>query len=727
MKRLTRVAEAGAQGRVYFGAYAARLNGLVKRAGCQVEMRENVPPGLKPVLILQPLNGGLNPRLPPKRVFHQAVKLWADASYNSGSSVSRFAKSLTITKLRFYAGYVGGVVLLLAVAAVCCAGQSAPQAGQTRKSNGTVIFSRSMDANGQTNTQAGQTAAGPAGQMVSAPMVEDAAREAVVFTDFDMDVRLRSAAQQIAVRALVVVKNNGKDPLARIPLQISSSLNWERIRVNGHDLTYPVATLNSDSDHTGQLHEAAVPLATPLLPGQSVQIDVSYGGAIAPSAQRLLTIGTPSDVALHSDWDGIGVAFTGLRGFGNVVWYPVSAAPVILGDGARLFDEIGEQKLRIAGAHFRLRLTVEFPHGHAPTIVLVNGHPAPFAVTDQASAGFEVPGVATADSGPTTMGFDAPSLFVATRTPHAAINTTLWTLPEDDIAAPDWAAATTAVTPFLQGWLGQRPRAQLTVLDPPDQEDAPFETGALLVTSIRQASPEQLNGIMAHALTHAWMQSPRAWLSEGVAHFMGTLWVEKQRGRETALESLESMRGSLALAEPESPGQSAGQPLDTAISPIFYRTKASYVFWMLRDVAGDATLSAALRAYDPEQDYGKSSSSFEKLLERAGVRRDLHWFFADWVDEDKGLPDLTIESAVTDAVSAGSWLVGVTVNNTGYASAEIPVIVRSGTNSVTQRVIVPARGQVVQRIQIQVKPTEVQVNDGTVPETQASVHVTKIN
>ena len=56
------------------------------------------------------------------------------------------------------------------------------------------------------------------------------------------------------------------------------------------------------------------------------------------SAQRLLVIGTPQDVSLRSDWDGISVPFTGLRGFGNVVWYPASSVPVILGDGARLFD-----------------------------------------------------------------------------------------------------------------------------------------------------------------------------------------------------------------------------------------------------------------------------------------------------------------------------------------------------------------------------------------------------
>jgi hypothetical protein len=610
----------------------------------------------------------------------------------------------------------------VAMAAFSCA-------AQTPQSSGAVILSRSIDGNGQTTGRPGQSGVPPVPQIAPAPTAVDSEREAVTFTDFDMDVRLRSASQQIAVRALIAVRNDGKVPLACIPLEISSSLNWERIRVSGHDVSFPVATLNSDADHTGQLHEAAVPLATPLAPGQSIQLDVSYSGAIATSAQRLIAIGTPEDVALHSDWDGIGVAFTGLRGFGNVVWYPVSAVPVILGDGARLFDEIGEHKLRIAGARFRLRLTVEFPHGHAPTVALVNGHPAPLAIVDNAGAGLDVPGVATSETGSAVLGFEAPSLFVATRTPHAATNTILWTQPENDLAAPTWAAATATVTPFLQGWLGQRPRAQLTLLDLPDPEDAPFETGALLATSIHQASPEQLDGILAHALTHAWMQSPRAWLSEGVAHFMGTLWIEKQRGRDQALGTLESARPALALAEPGSPGQSAGQPVAEAISPVYFRTKATYILWMLRDVAGDATLSAALRAYDPAQDYPKDSgrSSIERLLEQAGARRDLRWFFADWVDTDKGLPDLAIDSAFPSTPSPGSWLVAVNISNSGYASAEVPVTVRSDSNSTTQRVIVPARGKAVQRIMILGKPTEVQVNDGTVPETQASVHITKLD
>jgi hypothetical protein len=46
---------------------------------------------------------------------------------------------------------------------------------------------------------------------------------------------------------------------------------------------------------------------------------------------------------------------------------------------------------------------------------------------------------------------------------------------------------------------------------------------------------------------------------------------------------------------------------------------------------------------------------------------------------------------------------------------------------VTQRVLVPAHGKAVQRILLQGKPNEVQVNDGTVPETQSSIRVKSLD
>ena len=659
--------------------------------------------------------------------------------------------------------------LFLASIFVCAAlpafSQNPPAAPQSESHHGQVIFSRSTDENGQTTTTVGPGAQekAPSGQSVVAPTATDAEREAVTFTDFRMDVHLRPAEHEIAVRALITVRNDGKSPLAHIPLRISSSLHWERIRIAGHDAQYTVATLNSDTDHTGQLHEAAVQLATPLAPGATLTLDVTYSGAIVQSAKRLLTIGTPEDVALHSDWDAIDTDFTGLRGFGNVAWYPVSAPPAILGDGARVFDEMGEHKLRISGAHFLLHLAVEFSHGNAPNVALINGHSVPLAIAEPEEGGEDISGVATATFESATIGFEAPSLFVAVRTEHDAANTALWMRPDSSMpaggtppVAPEsekrlasatiqaWSDAAERVTPFLANWLGAQPRSQLTILDLPDAQDAPFETGALLVTPIRQLPADQLDGILVHALALAWMSSPRAWLSEGVANFMGTLWIEKQSGREKALELLESGRVALALIEPPSPGESAGQPLAQAISPAYYRTKAAYVFWMLRDLAGDPALAAAFRAYDPALDaasgLGTNSGSgyFERLFDPS-VRSELAWFFPDWIDADKGLPDIAIDnvfstsaerpstasssSSSADGPAANGWLVSVDLSNSGYAAAEIPVTARNADTEVTQRVLVPARGKATRRILIQGRPTDVQANDGTVPETEASVHI----
>ena len=69
----------------------------------------------------------------------------------------------------------------------------------------------------------------------------------------------------------------------------------------------------------------------------------------------------------------------------------------------------------------------------------------------------------------------------------------------------------------------------------------------------------------------------------------------KHLGRDQALGTLEANRSALALAEPASPGESPGTPLAASIAPVYYRTKAAYVLWMLRDLTGDDALASALR------------------------------------------------------------------------------------------------------------------------------------
>ncbi|MGH9590177.1 MAG: hypothetical protein ACRD25_07260 [Terracidiphilus sp.] len=595
---------------------------------------------------------------------------------------------------------------------------------------GKVVFSRSADANGQVTTVVGQAAEPSEGQAAAAPIATDAERQAVRFTAYVMDVHLDSAQRHIAVRALLTVSNAGSSPLKRIPLQISSSLTWDRIRVEGQDVQFPVATLNSDADHTGRLHEAAVPLSVPLAPGKSTRIDVTYSGQIAADAKRLTSIGAPGQAAFHSDWDGIGTDFTGLRGFGNVVWYPVSSVPALLGDGAALFDEIGRQKLRLTGAGFSLRLADEFPQGRRPTLAVIAGHPVPLTVTNPETA--DLPGVATATLSASMLGFQAPSLFLAVRNRHMiAPNMDLWTLLDDDSAAYSWNASDEEVTPFLKSWLGDTPRTPVTVLDLPDPDDAPFEDGAFLATGVKPAAASQIDRILAHVLSHAYVDSPQAWLSEGLADFMGTLWIERQDGRAKALAVLESSRQALALVEPASPGVGAGEPLPQAYTPIYYRTKAAYVLWMLRDLVGDKALAGALRSFDAARNApgaaADPSPSLESFLQHAAGGRDLGWLFAQWVNADDGLPDLTIDHVYPSAAAGGNWLVAVDMSNSGYAAAEVPLTVKSGLTAVTRRVLIPAQGKIVQRILIQGEPTQVQLNDGSVPEVQASMHVTTLH
>jgi len=219
------------------------------------------------------------------------------------------------------------------------------------------------------------------------------------------------------------------------------------------------------------------------------------------------------------------------------------------------------------------------------------------------------------------------------------------------------------------------------------------------------------------------------WLNEGAANFMGTMWDDHEHRRARALATLEAGRGALAIAEPPSPGEAQGQPLTSATSAIYYRTKAAWVLWMVRDILGDDVLSATLKASNAAAEKGadESAHAFETALKATAPRRDFKWLFADWIDADHGLPDLSVDKVFPNAVQSGNWLVSVTISNAGYAAAEVPVTVRSATNTTTERVLVPARGTVTPRLLVQGKPKEAQVNDGTVPETEATVHVVHLD
>lgn len=559
--------------------------------------------------------------------------------------------------------------------------------------------------------------------------VTDVERQGVTFTAYAFDIQLNARDHTMAVRAQVTVRNDGGAALVQLPLQISSSLQWQSIRAladagqQERQVSFVRHTLRSDADHTGKLNEAVLTLSTPLAPKEERRFDVLYAGDLAPNAARLIAIGTPPDLAEHSDWDGIRSEFTGVRGFGNVVWYPVASVPVALGDGDKLFAAIGKAKLKGSDVPVSFTITEEVysaaPGSAVPNVAILAGTVVSLT-TIVASTDSTLPSVVRCTLAEKRLGFATPSFFLAHRSVDSGDYLHLFAREQDLPATQSYITAASMVLPQMRQWLGARPRRELAVLDLPSAVDAPFEEGPALFTGLQNVDPKRLTQAMSHALSHAFFVSPRPWLNEGVAHFMSLLWIENTNGHQAAITQLDNLRSSLALAEPADPDSHPGQSLLAASDAVYYRTKATYVLLMLREVLGDDALTAALRAYDPAAD--TANDYFERLLEKTSGRK-LDWFFADWVYRDRGLPDLSIENVTpSKASSADSYIVAVTVANEGYAAAEVPVTVTSATTTVTERLLVPARGRATHRLLLQGLPEEVQVNDGVAPEVEASVH-----
>lgn len=308
----------------------------------------------------------------------------------------------------------------------------------------------------------------------------------------------------------------------------------------------------------------------------------------------------------------------------------------------------------------------------------------------------------------------------------------------EDATLPRLADSAESIAPLLERWFGSPPLSTLTVFDHSGQ---PFEDGPFLAAPIATLAGSDASFALAHSMAHAWVQTGQPWMDEGLAQFAALLWIEQSRGRERAIVELNDLLQPLILAEPVIPQRTAqpattplpaptGESLISATDEIYYRRKSVAVWFMLRGIAGDDALSEALAAWrmqPPSTNSARDQAlAFEKLLEKTSSK-DLAWFFRDWVLNDMGLPDLSIVDVTTRDLSASTthqtgWLVSVTVRNDGGATAEVPVILRSGTFSTTKRLLIPAYGQTTDRVLVEAAPTQVVLNDGTTPEVRASSH-----
>jgi hypothetical protein len=90
------------------------------------------------------------------------------------------------------------------------------------------------------------------------------------------------------------------------------------------------------------------------------------------------------------------------------------------------------------------------------------------------------------------------------------------------------------------------------------------------------------------------------------------------------------------------------------------------------------------------------------------------------------LPNVRIVAAYPWEASADAHVVTVTLENLGNAGAEVPVTLNMEQGEMTKRLQVLGKAKVTVRIEALSAPLEVVANDGSVPESDLSNNVYKI-
>jgi hypothetical protein len=542
-------------------------------------------------------------------------------------------------------------------------------------------------------------------------------RDAFTFSNYHLDVRIEPVQQRLAVRGRIGLRNDSPAPQKNVSLQISSTLDWRSIKLGSKSLRFISQPYTSDIDHTGALSEAIITLPQEIPSKGKLELEIAYEGIIPIATTRLKRIGVPEQLVKRSDWDQVSTSFTAIRGIGYVAWYPVAMQSANLSEENNLFDTLGGWKTREAESNMQIHFEVVNGTDSAWQL-LVNAESCKSASTE---AGREQ--IASVDCSFEPLGATVPTFAFA---PYMVLKEPaldVYYLPEHKPAADNYELATELVLPFVKEWFGA-PRRKINLVDLADPQASPFESGNMLITPLNSNS--RIAGLtVAHQSTHAAFMSPRPWIYEGLAHFAQAAYLEQQSDRQAALDFMAQHRAALVDAEKSLAAQrGAIESLISTSREEFYRSKAMYVWWMLRDVVGEAALKKALALYRPEQD---QEPSYVQHLIEAQSKRDLEWFFDDWVYRDRGLPDFYVESAYPRPLVGGGYVVTITIGNLGDAGAQVPVTLRMAGGEVTRLLEVHAKSKSILRIEAAGRPQEVFVNDGSVPERDMTNNIFKIN
>ncbi len=218
---------------------------------------------------------------------------------------------------------------------------------------------------------------------------------------------------------------------------------------------------------------------------------------------------------------------------------------------------------------------------------------------------------------------------------------------------------------WLQGVLGPYPYPQITNVHRIERGATEFP---MLVMNGGASQ-----GTITHEFAHQWMMGilasnewKEAWLDEGFASFLTNWFWEEHDRPDIWLRSLRD------LAEREAAGRT--QPVDTPAADFvdfstynaMSYTKGSVVLYMLRQLIGEDAFRKGLLRYSLDNRFRHvEEEDLRHAMERASGQ-DLGWFFHEWLHTTAQL-DYGIGDAVIVHLPDGRWLTRVEVLRQGGA------------------------------------------------------------
>ena len=466
---------------------------------------------------------------------------------------------------------------------------------------------------------------------------------------YHMDVRLDPASKTIVGTERITYTNPSPDTLSEIWLRLylrafrDANTTWMREYGRWSAATLPPDYIGDITvqrlalaDGTDLLTSATltdtlmrVPLPQPLLPNQSLELDVIW-------ASRL------PRVFARTGYGGRDDSF-----FMVGQWYPKMAVY----DHGRWDIEPWHANAEFFNDFGTYDLNITVPQGYTV-------------------AGAGVPdGVATNADGTRTLRFTADDVtdFAFATSPDfqtrmvkaGGVDIALYYLPEHSAAADEYLGVAAEALQMYVAWYGAYPHPRLTIVDVPDNATAAggMEYPTLVTSEVgRSASSYSwLAYVTAHEIGHQWWpmqastnEAAEPWLDEGLTEYTGIRYVaESPRGWTTSAavayeQSLYASHAGLPATLP------SWQYVNGAYIVVYSKTALG--LWTLEGVAGADRFRHAMAGYLTQYRFKHpNGADFRAALERD--LGDLGWLFDDYLSGSGVIDYAVAQIEQTDVAS----------------------------------------------------------------------------